>query len=290
MRLYTTCHCGHTIRLRGSYPTADEVRRQLGDFVTLHCPHCGQTVHLPYTWIYPVSWGLWGAIGILSAFILGSVAVMALLQNAGADIGAVIWIPIVALAFYVQIAKLETDTIDRFEHSRSMSPSPHLTPEVAATWSDQALLEWYDICEPEDLDHANLCERRVYYATILNYEEAPRYMEWFYFYEYNYNPLPDDGTELYLSLMAVGATRHAAIVLEAQEIYLQHKAEVEECVSSVMHDGYQLLLSMNLFERQDDALAFAYLSEPLMPLVAQYIRQHIPQLEGTNTENNQLIL
>ena len=43
MRLYTTCHCGHTIRLRGSYPTADEVRRQLGDFVTLHCPHC--TVH-----------------------------------------------------------------------------------------------------------------------------------------------------------------------------------------------------------------------------------------------------
>ena len=142
MRLYTTCHCGHTIRLRGSYPTADEVRRPLGDFVTLHCPHCGQTVHLPYTWIYPVSWGLWGAIGILSAFILGSVAVMALLQNAGADIGAVIWIPIVALAFYVQIAKLETDTMDRFEHSRSMSSSPHLTPEVAATWSDQALLEW----------------------------------------------------------------------------------------------------------------------------------------------------
>lgn len=106
-------------------------------------------------------------------------------------------------------------------------------------------------------------------------------MEWFYYYEGNYNPNGDDGIDLYSSLMVVGAMRHAAIVLEAREIYLQHKDEVERCVKSVAQDEYQLLLALNLFGKQDDALAQAYHAEPLVPLVADYIRRHVVQLEGS---------
>ena len=281
------CHCGHTIRLKGRYEEVEDLRRRWGDFLELHCPHCGKTVHLPYTWAFPRTWGLWGTVAILSAFILGSVALMALLQGAGASVGAVIWIPIVALAFYVQIAKMESDGVERFEHSKHNAPTPRLTPEVAATWGDIDLLAWYNIEEPEDI--TNLCERVIYYATVLHYETypptplkrgGPRYMEWFYYYESNYNPNSDDGIDLYSSLMAVGATRHAAIVEEAREIYLQHRDEVERCVKSAAQDGYQLLLSLDLFEAQDDALAQAYHSEPLVPLVAQYIREHIEELES----------
>ena len=65
---------------------------------------------------------------------------------------------------------------------------------------------------------------------------------------------------------------------EAQEIYLQHRDEIYRCVRSVTHDVYQLLLSLNLFDKQDDAAAQAYYSEPLLPLVAQYIRNHIEHL------------
>lgn len=272
------CHCGHTIRLKGHYEGVEDLRRRWGDFLKLRCPHCGKTVHLPYTWAYPQTWGPWGTVVILSAFILGSVALMALLQGAGASVGAVIWIPIVALAFYVQIAKMESDSVERFEHSKHNAPTPRLTPEVAATWGDIDLLAWYDIEEPEDI--TNLCERVIYYATVLHHEEGPRYMEWFYYYENNYNPHSDDGIDLYSSLMAVGATQHAAIVEEAREIYLQHRDEVERCVKSAAQDGYQLLLSLDLFEAQDDALAQAYRSEPLVPLVAQYIREHIEELES----------
>ena len=49
MRLYITCHCNKPIQLKGNYDTADDLRRQRGDFLELHCPHCGKTVHLPYT-------------------------------------------------------------------------------------------------------------------------------------------------------------------------------------------------------------------------------------------------
>lgn len=272
------CHCGHTIRLKGRYEEVEDLRRRWGDFLELHCPHCGKTVHLPYTWAFPRTWGPWGTVAILSAFILGSVALMVLLQQAGASVGAVIWIPIVALAFYVQIAKMESDSVERFEHSKHKAPTPRLTPEAAATWGDIDLLVWYNIEEPEDI--TNLCERVIYYATALHHEEGPRYMEWFYYYESNYNPHSDDGIDLYSSLMAVGATRHAAIVEEAREIYLQHRDEVERCVKSATQDGYQLLLSLDLFEAQDDALAQAYYSEPLVPLVAQYIREHIEELES----------
>jgi len=272
------CHCGHTICLKGRYEEVEDLRRRWGDFLELHCPHCGKMVHLPYTWAFPRTWGPWGTVAILSAFILGSVALMVLLQQAGASVGAVIWIPIAALAFYVQIAKLESDSVERFEHSKHKAPTPRLTPEVAATWGDIDLLVWYNIEEPEDI--TNLCERVIYYATALHHEEGPRYMEWFYYYESNYNPNSDDGIDLYSSLMAVGATRHAAIVEEAREIYLQHRDEVERCVKSATQDGYQLLLSLDLFEAQDDALAQAYHSEPLVPLVAQYIREHIEELES----------
>lgn len=278
MRLYTQCTCGRRLYLKDRYVTAEELQRRQGDFITMHCPRCGTTVHHPYTWFWLRTWGPWGTVAILSAFILGSVAVTVLLQHAGATIGAVIWIPIVALAFYMRIAKIESDAVEQFEHSRHNAPTPRLTPEVAATWSDIDLLAWYNIEEPEDI--TNLCERVIYYATVLHYEEGPRHMEWFYYCESNYNPHSDDGTDLYSSLMAVGATRHAAIVEEARKIYLQHRDEVERCVKSTTQDGYQLLLSLDLFETQDNALAQAYRSEPLVPLVAQYIREHIAELES----------
>lgn len=41
MKLYITCHCNKSIRLKGNYNTADDLRRQWGDFLELHCPHCG---------------------------------------------------------------------------------------------------------------------------------------------------------------------------------------------------------------------------------------------------------
>lgn len=272
------CHCGHSIRLKGRYEEVEDLRRRWGDFLELHCPHCGRTVHLPYTWAWPRTWGPWGTIALLSAFIVGSVAVMMLLQHAGASVGAVVWIPIVALAFYARIAKMESDAVERFERSRFNAPTPHLTPAVAATWSDRDLLCWYDIGEPEDI--TNLYEQVIYYAMALHHEAPPRYMEWFYYYESNCNPNSDDGIDLYSSLMAVGATRHAAIVQEAREIYLQHRDEVERCVKNTAQDGYQLLLALDLFGPQDDALAQAYHAEPLLPLVADYIRHHVAQLEG----------
>ena len=112
----------------------------------------------------------------------------------------------------------------------------------------------------------------------MNYEEAPRYFEWYYYYEANEHDAPDDGTLLYESLIAVGATRHAEIARQARDIYLQNRAEVERCVHNVTHDGYQLLLSLNLFDKQDDAAAQAYYTEPLLPLIAKYIRNHIEHL------------
>ena len=42
MRLYITCHCSKPIRLKGNYDTVDDLRRQRGDFLELHCPHCGK--------------------------------------------------------------------------------------------------------------------------------------------------------------------------------------------------------------------------------------------------------
>ena len=232
MQLYAICNkCGKPIYLKRGYKTAFEVREQLGEIVTLYCPHCGTTFHRPYINLWSKTWGPWLTVGILSAIILGSVALVA---------------------------------------------APRLTAEAAADFTDIELVDWFDIEEYGQI--TNEQEQVVYYATCLNYEEAPRYFEWFYYYEINWHDTPDDGTLLYESLIAVGATRHAEITKEAQDIYLQHRDEIYRYVRSVTHDGYQLLLSLNLFDKQDDAAAQAYYSEPLLPLVAQYIRNNIEHL------------
>ena len=277
MQLYAICNkCGKPIYLKRGYKTAFEVREQLGEIVTLHCPHCGTTFHRPYINLWSKTWGPWLTVGILSAIILGSVALVALLQKAGASIGAVIWIPFAAMAVYALLAKRESDAIERYNRSWEDAPAPRLTAEAAADFTDIELVDWFDIEEYGQI--TNEQEQVVYYATCLNYEEAPRYFEWYYYYEANEHDAPDDGTLLYESLIAVGATRHAEITKEAQEIFLQHRDEIYRCVRSVTHDGYQLLLSLNLFDKQDDAAAQAYYSEPLLPLVAQYIRNHIEHL------------
>ena len=262
--------------MKRGYKTAFEVREQFGEIVTLHCPHCGTTFHRPYINLWSKTWGPWLTVGILSAIILGSVALVALLQQAGASISAVIWIPFAAMAVYALLAKRESDAIERYNRSWEDAPAPRLTAEAAADFTDIELVDWFDIEEYGQI--TNEQEQVVYYATCLNYEEPPRYFEWYYYYEANEHDTPDDGTLLYESLIAVGATRHAEITKEAQEIYLQHRDEIYRCVRSVTHDGYQLLLSLNLFDKQDDAAAQAYYSEPLLPLVAQYIRNHIEHL------------
>ncbi|MBQ6068670.1 MAG: hypothetical protein IJK84_04135 [Bacteroidales bacterium] len=275
MRLYTRCTCGKYIFLNREYKTASDVRQQEGEIVTLRCPHCGAKVHRPYTSFWCKTWGPWLTIGILSAIILGAVALVVLLQQAGASIGAVIWIPLAALAVYAFLAKHESDSVERCNHSFEEAPSPRLTSEAAADFTDIELVDWFDI---DQYDHiTNQHEQVIFYASWFNYEEAPRYFEWYYYYEANEHDTPDDGSLLYQSLLAVGATRHAKIVRQAREIYLQNRAEIERCVRSVTHDGYQLLLSLNLFDKQDDATAEAYHTEPLLPLVAQYIREHIDQ-------------
>ena len=180
------------------------------------------------------------------------------------------------MAVYALLAKRESDAVELYNRSWEDAPAPRLTAEAAADFTDIELVDWFDIEEYGQI--TNEQEQVVYYATCLNYEEAPRYFEWFYYYEVNWHDTPDDGTLLYESLIAVGATRHAEITKEAQEIYLQHRDEIYRCVRSVTHDGYQLLLSLNLFDKQDDAAAQAYYSEPLLPLVAQYIRNHIEHL------------
>jgi len=277
MRYYVLCpHCGKKITLRGRYATAEELRQALGDFPTLHCRHCGQEVRAAYTWLWAEGWGPMGTVAVLSAMLLLALGAAALIQNGERKEWAAL-IPLAAIAAYAVTAKRTSDAIERFNQSREEAPEPHLTPEVAAAWSDIDLLDWFDICEPEDF--VNDFERTLYYATFLNHKEEPRYMEWFYFYEGNYNGRPDDGRQLHESLLAVGATRHAALVKEAREIYQQHKEEVDRCVKSATRDGYQLLLGLGLFELQDDALAEAYQTEPLVPLVAEYIRNHIERSE-----------
>jgi hypothetical protein len=273
MRYYVLCpHCGKKITLRGRYATAEERRQALGDFPTLHCRHCGQEVRAAYTWLWAEGWGPMGTVAVLSAMLLLALGAAALIQN-GEGREWVVLIPLAAIAAYAIVAKRVSDAIERFNQSQEEAPEPQLTPEAAATWSDIDLLDWFDICGPED--YGTPFEQTLYYATLLNHEEGPRYMEWFYFYEGNYNDQPDDGRLLQESLMAVGATRHAAIVQEAREIYQQHREEVDQCVKSVTQDGYHLLLGLNLFEQQDNALAEAYHTEPLVPLVAAYIRSEL---------------
>ena len=273
MRYYVYCpHCGKYIRLRGRHATAEDLRRQRGDFIDLRCRHCSQEVKVPYTWVWAKGWGPVGTVLLLSAMVLLGLGAAALIQN-GEGREWVVLIPLAAIAAYAIVAKRVSDAIERFNQSREEAPMPQLTPEAAATWSDIDLLDWFDIRGPEGFETP--FERTLYYATLLNHEEGPRYMEWFYFYEGNYNDQPDDGSLLQESLMAVGATRHAAIVQEAWEIYQQHREEVDQCVKSVTQDGYQLLLGLNLFEQQDNALAEAYHTEPLVPLVAAYIRSEL---------------
>ena len=277
MRLYTLCNkCGRPIYLKKGYQTAFEVRDHLGEIIALRCPHCGKTRHLPYTCLWRKTWGPWLTVGILSAIILGATALVALLQQAGASIGAVIWIPFAAMAVYALLAKRESDAVELYTRSWEDAPAPRLTAEAAADFTDIELVDWFDISSYDDI--TNPYEQVIYYATCLNYEEAPRYFEWYYYYEANEHDTPDDGTLLYESLIAVGATCHAEIARQAREIYLQNRAEVERCVRSVTHDGYQLLLSLDLFYAQDDAAAQAYYTEPLLPLVAQYIRNNIEHL------------
>ena len=171
MRRYTLCNnCDKPIYLKKGYQTAFEVREHLGEILTLRCPHCGKIRHLPYTRILSESWGPWLAVGIPSAIILGAAALIALLQQAGAGTGAVIWIPLLAIVAH-------------------------------AGWQKVSRM-----------------------------------------------PLN-------------AATTH-----------------VDRCVRSATHDGYQLLLSLNLFNTQDDAVSHAYYTEPLLPLVAQYISKNIKQL------------
>lgn len=273
MRYYAYCpHCGKYIRLRGRHATAEDLRRQRGDFIDLRCNHCSQEVKVPYTWVWAKGWGPVGTVLLLSAMVLLGLGAAALIQN-GEGREWVVLIPLASIAAYAIVAKRVSDAIERFNQSQEEAPEPQLTPEAAATWSDIDLFDWFDICVPED--YGTPFEQTLYYATLLNHEEGPRYMEWFYFYEGNYNDQPDDGRLLQESLMAVGATRHAAIVQEAREIYQQHREEVDQCVKSVTQDGYQLLLGLNLFEQQDNALAEAYHTEPLVPLVAAYIRSEL---------------
>lgn len=273
MRYCAYCsHCGKYIRLRGRHATAEDLRRKRGDFIDLRCNHCSQEVKVPYTWVWAKGWGPVGTVLLLSAMVLLGLGAAALIQN-GEGREWVVLIPLAAIAAYAIVAKRVSDAIERFNQSQEEAPEPQLTPEAAATWSDIDLLDWFDICVPED--YGTPFEQTLYYATLLNHEEGPRYMEWFYFYEGNYNDQPDDGRLLQESLMAVGATRHAAIVQEAREIYQQHREEVDQCVKSVTQDGYQLLLGLNLFEQQDNALAEAYHTEPLVPLVAAYIRSEL---------------
>ena len=276
MRLYTLCRCGKPVYLKKEYKTVFDVRQHEGEIVTLHCPHCGAKLHRPYTSFWCKTWGLWLTAALMSALILVSVTLVALLQQAGASTAAVIWIPFAAIGVYAVLAKRESDAVERDKRSWKEAPSPRLTVEAAADFTDIELVDWFDIVEYDQITNEH--EQVIFYATWLNYEEAPRYFEWFYYYEANEHDPPDDGTLLYDSLIAVGATRHAAITKEAQEIYLQHRDEIDRCVRSVTHDGYQLLLSLNLFDKQDYAIAEAYRTEPLLPLVAQYIREHIDQL------------
>ena len=273
MRYYVYCpHCGKYIRLRGRHAMAEDLRRQWGDFIDLRCRHCSQEVKVPYTWVWAEGWGPVGTVLFLSATVLLGLGAAALIQN-GEGREWVVLIPLAAIAAYAIVAKRVSDAIERFNQSQEEAPEPQLTPEAAATWSDIDLLDWFDIRGPEGFETP--FERTLYYATLLNHEVGPRYMEWFYFYEGNYNDQPDDGSLLQESLMAVGATRHAVIVQEAREIYMKHKDEVDLCVKSVTQDGYQLLLGLNLFEQQDNALAEAYHTEPLVPLVAAYIRSEL---------------
>lgn len=276
MRLYTLCRCDKPVYLKKGYKTVFDVRQHEGEIVTLLCPHCGTKLHRPYTSFWCKTWGPLLTVALMSVIILGSVTLVALLQQAGASTAAVIWIPFAAMAVYALLAKRESDAVERYDRSWEEAPTPRLTAEAAADFTDTELVDWFDIEEYDQI--TNEQEQVVYYATCLNYEEAPRYFEWFYYYEANEHKTPDDGTLLYNSLMAVGATHHAEIARQARDIYLQNRAEVERCVRSVTHDGYQLLLSLNLFDKQDNAIAEANSTEPLLPLVAQYIRQHIDQL------------
>lgn len=276
MRLYTLCRCGKPVYLKKGYKTVFDVRQHEGEIVTLHCPHCGAKLHRPYTSFWCKTWGLWLTVALMSAIILVSVTLVALLQQAGASTAAVIWIPFAAIGVYVVLAKRESDAVERDKRAWEEAPSPRLTAEAAADFTDIELVGWFDIVEYYQI--TNEPKQVIFYATWLNYEEAPRYFEWFYYYEANEHDTPDDGTLLYNSLIAVGASRHAEITKEAQKIYLQHRDEIDRCVRSVTKDGYQLLLSLNLFDKQDNAIAEANSTEPLLPLVAQYIREHIDQL------------
>ena len=278
MKLYTLCNCGKRIYLKGHYATAEEVRSQKGEIITFKCPRCGKTCHQPYTYIWTRTWGPWITVALLAAFVLGGTAIVALLQMAGADIITVIWIPFAALTFFALLAKRESDAVELFKRSLDEAPFPLLTAEVAADFSDPDLIDWFDVEQPNDI--TDEYTQVVYYSSVLNYLEAPRYFEWFYYYEANEHNTPDDGTLLYNSLVAIGAARHAAIAQEAHEVYLQHRDEIDLCVRSVTDDGYQKLLALNLFDKQDNATHEAFYSEPLVPLVAQYIRDNLDNLQS----------
>lgn len=278
MRLYTLCNCGKRIYLKGRYATAEEVRSHKGEILTIKCPRCGRTCRQPYTYIFTRTWGPWVTVALLSAFVLGGTAIVALLQMLHVDIITIIWIPIAALTVFALLAKRESDAVELFKRSLDEAPFPRLTAEAAADFSDLDLVEWFDVEEPNDI--TNEYTQVVYYSSVLNHLEAPRYFEWFYYYEATEHDTPDDGTLLYNSLVAIGAARHAAIVREAREVYLQHRDEIDLCVRSVNDDGYQKLLALNLFDKQDNATHEALYSEPLVPLLAQYIRNNLDNLQS----------
>ena len=278
MKLYTLCNCGKRIYLKGHYATAEELRNQKGEIIPYKCPRCSRTGHHPYTNVWVRTWGPWRTVAILVAFILGGVAIVVPLQMLGADLITVIWIPFAALTIYTLLAKRESDAVELFKRTLDEAPLPRLTAEAATDFSDPDIIDWFDVEQPNDI--TNEYTQVVYYASVLNYLEAPRYFEWFYYYEANEHDTPDDGPLLYNSLVTIGATRHAEIVQQAREIYLQHKDEIDQCVRSVTQDGYQALLALNLFDKQDNATHEAFYSEPLVPLLAQYIRNNLDNLQS----------
>ena len=278
MRLYTLCNCGKRIYLKGRFATAEDLRNQKGEIIPYKCPRCGRRGHHPYTYVWTRTWGPWVTVALLSAFVLGGTAIVALLQLLYVDIITVVWIPIAALTLFALLAKRESDAVELFKQSLEKASHPRLTAETASDFSELDLVEWFDVGEPNDI--TNEYTQVVYYASVLNHLEAPRYFEWFYYYEANEHNTPDDGTLLYNSLVAIGATSHAAIVQEAREVYLRHRDEIDQCVQSETDDGYQKLLALNLFNKQDNATHEAFYSEPLVPLLAQYIRNNLDNLQS----------